>query len=109
MPKIKQEKIKEKKEISPRIVPQRQYTIFYTINGEKEFFVSHGTSYEIEMINIKSTETSEISSFPVVTITDAITDTVDIIPMASVANIRHNWIKRKDKTVPVEVPGVQYV
>lgn len=106
---IKKGKIKEKKEIPLGIVPQRQYTIFYTINGEKEFFVSHGTSYEIEMLNIKSTETSEISSFPVVTVIDSITDTVDIIPMASVANIRHNWTKRRGKTVSVEVPGVQYV
>ncbi len=105
----KKEKTKQKKKIPLGIVPQRQYTIFYTINGEKEFFIANGTSYEIEMLNIKSTETSEISSFPVVTVIDSITDTVDIIPMPSVANIRHNWTKKKDEIIPTKLLGVQYV
>lgn len=95
----KKEKIKEKKKIPSGIVPQRQYTVFYTINGEKEFFVSHGTSYELGTLDIKSSQTSETSSFPVIFVNDDVTSTLDIIPMSSVGNIRHNWLQKKETEV----------
>ncbi len=72
-------------------IPPRQYTIFYTIGNEPEFFIAHGTDYKLTTLDIKSTATADMFSFPVVFVVDTIVDTLDIIPMSSIGNIRYNW------------------
>lgn len=71
--------------------PKKQYTIFYTIGNELEFFIAHGTDYKLTTLDIKSTASSDMFSFPVVFVIDAPNDTLDMIPMSSVGNIRYNW------------------
>ncbi len=72
-------------------VPMKQYTIFYTIGNEPEFFIAHGTDYKLTTLDIKSTATADMFSFPVVFVIDTTVDTLDIIPMNSIGNIRYNW------------------
>ncbi len=76
---------------APIKIPEKQYTVFYTIGNETEFFIAHGTDYKLTSLDIKSAATGEVFSFPVVFVIDGTTDTLDIIPMNSIGNIRYNW------------------
>lgn len=84
---IKKKKVKE-------IVPKKQYTIFYNIGADPNFFIAHGTRYELSSLDIKSPNTSETFSFPVIHVIDEDLKTMDIIPMNCIANIRHNYMDK---------------
>jgi hypothetical protein len=84
---------KVKKTESPTTLPfePRQYSVFYSIGNEQEFFIAHGTDYKLTTLDIKSPKTSDTFSFPVIFVVDDIIDTLDIIPMNAVGNLRYNW------------------
>jgi hypothetical protein len=88
------EKTVGKKKKFKEIIPQKQFTIFYNIGADPNFFIVHGTRYIIATLDIKSPNTSETCSFPVIHVIDEELKTMDIIPLNSVANIRHNWIDK---------------
>lgn len=90
---IKKKPSKKKETFIPK-----QYTVFYNIGTHPEFFITHGSDYKLGTLDIKSPQTSETSSFPVIFVHDNIAGTLDIIPMATVGNIRHNWL---DKNKPL--------
>ena len=110
--KIKKTTVKKKvsppTEVGTKIVPVKQYTVFYTIGDEPNFFIASGTDYKLTTLDIKSPQTSEISSFPVVFVVDDVLDTLDIIPMSSIGNIRYNWGFRAEATkYATEVEALQ--
>jgi len=74
----------------------KQYTIFYTIGSDPQFFVSHGTDYKLATIDIQSMHTGEIFVHPVVFVIDEPADTMDMIPFASVGNLKYNWGYREE-------------
>lgn len=69
----------------------KQFTIFYNMNGSPQLFFAHGDEYTLSAIPIKSETTGEVFSFPVVYIMNNDDDSVDIIPFNSVGNLRYNF------------------
>jgi len=74
----------------------KQYTILYTIGSDPQFFVSEGTDYKVATIDIQSMHTGEIFVHPVVFVIDEAKDTMDMIPFASVGNLKYNWGYREE-------------
>lgn len=101
-------KVVKKEKVLEKSVPPKQYTIFYNIGNEAEFFIANGTDYKLTTLDIKSEETQDIFSFPVVVVTDDIAGTKDIIPINNVGNIRCNW-GLKDVGEKQKIMDVQYV
>jgi hypothetical protein len=72
-------------------VPLKQYTVIYTIGNEPQFFVANGTDFKLSTIDVQSLHTGEMFAYPVIFVVDDKEDTMDIIPMNQVGNLRYNW------------------
>jgi len=69
----------------------KKFTIFYSIGNESEFFIAEGDDYKLSTLDIQSVHTGEIFAFPVVFVIDEELDTLEIIPMNKIDNIKYNW------------------
>ncbi len=69
----------------------KKFTIYYSIGNENEFFIAEGDDYKLSTLDIQSTHTGEVFAFPVIFVIDNDLDTLEIIPMNKIDNIKYNW------------------
>lgn len=69
----------------------KKFTIFYSIGNESEFFIAEGSDYKLSTLDIQSAHTGEVFAFPVIFVIDDEKDTLEIIPINKIDNIKYNW------------------
>ncbi len=69
----------------------KKFTVFYSIGNESEFFIAEGDDYKLSTLDIQSAHTGEVFAFPVIFVIDNDLDTLEIIPMNKIDNIKYNW------------------
>ncbi len=69
----------------------KKFTVFYSIGNESEFFIAEGDDYKLSTLDIQSAHTGEVFAFPVIFVIDEEFDTLEIIPMNKIDNIKYNW------------------
>lgn len=97
--KDKKIKVKEPSDVAVNVKPtdiedatlNKQFTVFYSVGNEQNFFVTHGDYYNLTTLDIKSPINGEVFAFPVILVVDIDKNSGDIIPMNQIGNLRYNW------------------
>lgn len=69
----------------------KQFAVFYTLGSSPDAMIAEGTDYQFSTLEVVSQKTKELTTYPVVMVIDEEADSMDMIPMSQVSNIRYNW------------------